>query len=304
MEYKKATKLEAGDIRIPQTGNQKITVDDIIMKKATGNKITMITSYDYCMAKICDVANVDMILVGDSAATVMMGYETTRSITMEEMLIFCKAVKNGTRRALIVGDMPFGSYQSGSENAIANAIKFIQSGCDAVKIEGGIEIIHFVKRLSEIGIPVMGHIGLMPQTSSIKHGFRLRGSTAQEAMKLIREAKALEEAGAFSIVLEKVTCEVAKIISTNSEIPIIGIASGVLLDGQVLVLHDLLGLYTDFHPRFVKKYINLAEIITNAVTAYSSDVKSGSFPSEAHTFHMEKLQQEHLMKLLSGNGTA
>jgi 3-methyl-2-oxobutanoate hydroxymethyltransferase len=274
------------------------------MKKATGNKITMITSYDYCMAKICDVANVDMILVGDSAATVMMGYETTRSITMEEMLIFCKAVKNGTRRALIVGDMPFGSYQSGSENAIANAIKFIQSGCDAVKIEGGIEIIHFVKRLSEIGIPVMGHIGLMPQTSSIKHGFRLRGSTAQEAMKLIREAKALEEAGAFSIVLEKVTCEVAKIISTNSEIPIIGIASGVLLDGQVLVLHDLLGLYTDFRPRFVKKYINLAEIITNAVTAYSSDVKSGSFPSEAHTFHMEKLQQEHLMKLLSGNGTA
>jgi 3-methyl-2-oxobutanoate hydroxymethyltransferase len=304
MEYKKSTELEGGGISIPQTGNHKTTIDDIRMKKATGNRITMITSYDYCMAKICDMANVDIILVGDSAATVMMGYETTRSITMEEMLIFCKAVKNGTRRALIVGDMPFGSYQSGSENAISNAIRFIQSGCDAVKIEGGIEIIDFVKRLSELGIPVMGHIGLMPQTSSIKHGFSLRGGTAEEAMKLIREAKALEEAGAFSIVLEKVTSEVARIISSKSEIPIIGIASGVMLDGQVLVLQDLLGLYTDFRPRFVKKYLNLSETITNAIIAYSNDVRSGSFPSEAHTFHMEKLQQEHLMKLLSTNGTA
>lgn len=304
MEYKKITKIEEGNLAIPPNRNQKITIDDIVMKKAAGNKITMITCYDYCMAKICDVANIDIILVGDSAATVMMGYETTRAITIEEMLIFCKAVKNGTRKALVVGDMPFGSYQSGFENAIANAIKFIQSGCDAVKIEGGIEIIPFVKRLSEIGIPVMGHIGLMPQTSSIKHGFSLRGSTADEGMKLIQEAKALEEAGAFSIVLEKVTSEVAKIISSRSEIPIIGIASGVSLDGQVLVLHDLLGLYTDFHPRFVKRYSNLSEIIINAVTAYSNDVKSGSFPSEDHTFHMEKLHQEHLIKLLSADETA
>jgi 3-methyl-2-oxobutanoate hydroxymethyltransferase len=288
----------------PQNNYHKFTIDDIVLKKSKGFKITMITSYDYCMAKICDMANVDIILVGDSAATVMMGYETTRAITMEEMLIFCKAVKNGTRRALIVGDMPFGSYQSGNEISIANAIKFVQYGCDAVKIEGGMEIIHLVKRLSEIGIPVMGHIGLQPQTSSIKHGFTLRGSTAREAMKLIQVAKALEEAGAFSIVLEKVTSEVARIISSKSKIPIIGIASGVWLDGQVLVLHDLLGLYTDFHPRFVKKYLDLSEIIIKAVSSYSNDVKSGSFPGEDQTFHMEKLEEEYLMKLLSANQRA
>jgi 3-methyl-2-oxobutanoate hydroxymethyltransferase len=286
-----------------QNNIQKITIDDITIRKSKGIKITMITSYDYCMAKICDAANVDIILVGDSAATVMMGYETTREITMEEMLIFCKAVKNGTRRALIVGDMPFGSFQSGSENAIDNAIEFVKNGCDAVKIEGGSEIIHLVKRLSEIGIPVMGHIGLMPQTSSIKHGFSLRGGTAQEAMKLIQEAKALEEAGAFSIVVEKVTSEAAKIIASTSKIPIIGIASGGALDGQVLVIHDLLGLYTDFRPRFVKRYLDLSEIIVKAISSYSNEVKIGNFPSEDHTYHMEKLEKENLMKLLSANQT-
>lgn len=297
MAYKKTTKLEQDKLRSSQNA-KKITIDDIVMKKRSGNKITMITAYDYCMAKICDATDIDIILVGDSAATVMMGYETTRTITMEEMLVFCKAVSNGTRRALIVGDMPFGSYQSGPESAAANAIKFIKSGCDAVKLEGGNEIIHIVKGLSEMGIPVMGHIGLKPQTSSIKHGFSLQGATAEEAIKLIQEARMLEESGAFALVLEKVTSEVGQIISSRSRIPIVGIASGVSLDGQVLVLHDLLGLYTEFRPRFVKKYLDLADLVTKAVTDYCFEVRSGIFPREDHTFHMDRLHQKNLEKLL------
>ncbi|HEX9317595.1 MAG TPA: 3-methyl-2-oxobutanoate hydroxymethyltransferase [Nitrososphaeraceae archaeon] len=277
----------------------KLTIDDILRKKKTNNRIVMVTAYDYSMARICDSTDVDILLVGDSAATVMMGYDTTRSISMEEMLIFCKAVRNGTNRALIVGDMPFGSYQVGPEIALSNAVKFIKCGCDAVKLEGGYEIASTIKKLSEHGIPVMGHIGLKPQTASITHGFRLEGTTTKDAVKLIQDAKLLEESGAFSIVLEKVTAEVAQLISIKAGIPIIGIASGPLLDGQVLVLHDLLGLYINFHPKFIKRYLELFELIGSAIADYCLDVRNGTFPNEEHTYHMENLQKQELEDLFS-----
>lgn len=277
----------------------KLTIEDILKKKKANKRITMITAYDYSLARICDSVDIDIILVGDSAATVMMGYETTRSISMEEMLIFCRAVRNGTTRALIVGDMPFGSYQPGLETALSNAIRFIKCGCDAVKLEGGCEILNIVRKLTEFGIPVMGHIGLKPQTASIVHGFRLEGTTAKDALKLIQDAKLLEESGAFSIVLEKVTAEVAQLISNRADIPIIGIASGRFLDGQVLVLHDLLGLYINFHPKFIKKYLELFELVKKAIADYCLDVRNGTFPNEEHTYHMDASQKRELEDLLS-----
>ena len=238
----------------------KLTVNEILRKKNEGRRIVMITAYDYCMSRICDFSDVDIILVGDSAATVMLGYKNTRKTTMEEMLVFCRAVSNGTKRAFIVGDMPFGSYQTGMDNAVINAVRFMRTGCDAVKLEGGVEVVSIVKRLTQMGIPVMGHIGLKPQTTSLTRGFDSHGATVEEAVKLIEESKALEDAGAFAIVLEKVTSEVAEIITSRSHIPIVGIGSGPMIDGQVLVLHDLLGLYNEFNPKFIKRYLDLAEI--------------------------------------------
>lgn len=276
----------------------KVTVNDILRKKNEGSRIAMITAYDYCMSRICDSADIDIILVGDSAATVMQGYKNTRKITMEEMLMFCRGVRNGTKRALIVGDMPFGTYQTGMDNAVDNAVKFIRTGCDAIKLEGGVEVLSIVKRLTEMGIPVMGHIGLKPQTTSLTRGFDSHGATAEEAVKLMEESKALEEAGAFAIVLEKVTTEVAEIITSQSHIPIIGIGSGPMIDGQVLVLHDLLGLYNEFNPKFIKRYLDLSKLIGKAVTQYCCEVREGIFPNEAHTYHMPKVEKEKLQKIV------
>jgi len=276
----------------------KLTVNDIVRKKNEGRRIAMITAYDYCMSRICDYAGIDIILVGDSAATVMLGYKNTRKTTMEEMLVFCSAVSNGTKRALIVGDMPFGSYQTGMDNAVINAVRFMRTGCDAVKLEGGVEVVSIVKRLTEMGIPVMGHIGLKPQTTSLTRGFDSHGATVEEAVKLIEESKALEEAGAFAIVLEKVTSEVSKIITNHSRIPIIGIGSGPMIDGQVLVLHDLLGLYNEFNPKFIKRYLDLSKLISKAITQYCSEVREGIFPNEDHTYHMQNGENEKLQKMV------
>lgn len=276
----------------------KLTVNDILRKKNEGRRIAMITAYDYCMSRICDYAGIDIILVGDSAATVMLGYKNTRKTTMEEMLVFCRAVSNGTKRALIVGDMPFGSYQTGMNNAVTNAVRFMRTGCDAVKLEGGVEVVSIVKRLTGMGIPVMGHIGLKPQTTSLTRGFDSHGATVEEAVKLIEESKALEEAGAFAIVLEKVTSEVSKIITNHSRIPIIGIGSGPMIDGQVLVLHDLLGLYNEFNPKFIKRYLDLSKLISKAITQYCSEVREGIFPNEDHTYHMQNGENEELQKMV------
>lgn len=276
----------------------KLTVNDILRKKNEGRRIAMITAYDYCMSRICDYAGIDIILVGDSAATVMLGYKNTRKTTMEEMLVFCRAVSNGTKRALIVGDMPFGSYQTGMNSAVINAVRFMRTGCDAVKLEGGVEVVSIVKRLTEMGIPIMGHIGLKPQTTSLTRGFDSHGATVEEAVKLIEESKALEEAGAFAIVLEKVTSEVSEIITNRSRIPIIGIGSGPMIDGQVLVLHDLLGLYNEFNPKFIKRYLDLSKLISKAITQYCSEVREGIFPNEDHTYHMQNGENEKLQKMV------
>jgi 3-methyl-2-oxobutanoate hydroxymethyltransferase len=227
---------------------------------------------------------------------VVLGYPSTVPVNMPEMLLFCGAVSRGAKRAMIVGDMPFGSYQPGTEMAIENAVQFIKGGCDAVKLEGGAEIADKVKAIVDAGVPVMGHIGLKPQTTSLWEGYRLQGRTDESARRLIADAQALEKAGVFSIVLEMVASEVAEMITRKVSIPTIGIGSGPGCDGQVLVLHDLLGIYEDIKPRFVKRYAELAKPILDAVSGYTQDVKEGKFPGEQNTFHMNPEELEKLRR--------
>lgn len=280
------------------SNTKRVTIKDIMMMKHKLQKISVLTAYDYSTASICDRAGVDILLVGDSAGMVMLGYPTTNQINMEEMLIFCGAVSRGAKRAMIIADMPFGSYQASISEAIANAIKFIKVGCHAVKLEGGIEIIDSIKAIINTGIPVMGHIGLKPQTTNLWEGYSLQGKTKISGLKLIEDAKALEEAGVFSIVLEMVTSEVADIIRKNVSIPTIGIGSGLSCDGQVLVLHDLLGIYQDIKPKFVKRYAELSRSIFDAVSVYINDVKSSKFPEEGNVFHICSSDLEELSKML------
>lgn len=267
---------------------KKITVSDIISMKEKQKKISVLTAYDFCTAKICDKAGIDILLVGDSAGMVMMGHKNTINVTMEEMTIFCKSVSNGVSRAMIVTDMPFGSYQINSDMAVKNAIHLIKSGSDAIKLEGGIEISKTIKEIIRAGIPVMGHIGLKPQTSTLWEGYKVQGTTKSAALKLLEEAKMLEEAGIFSLVLEMTSSEVSEIITNNIKIPTIGIGSGNSCDGQVLVLHDMLGLYDLLKPKFVKKYADVGKIIYEAVSKYNEEVKNNDFPSIEHSFIMKE----------------
>jgi 3-methyl-2-oxobutanoate hydroxymethyltransferase len=264
---------------------KKVSVNDILSAKGR-EKIAVLTAYDYSTALICDRAGVDILLVGDSAGMVVLGYTSTVPVGMLEMLMFCRAVAKGAKRAMIVGDMPFGSYQPGSSVAVENAVQLIKAGCHAVKLEGGSEIIVTIKAIVDAGIPVMGHIGLKPQTSSLWEGYRLQGRTKESAMKLIVDAKALEKAGVCSIVLEMVASEVASEITQSLSVPTIGIGSGAGCDGQVLVLHDMLGIYEDIKPKFVKRYAELSKSILDAISHYTNDVKAGKFPEEPNTFHM------------------
>jgi 3-methyl-2-oxobutanoate hydroxymethyltransferase len=279
----------------------KLTVEDIASMKRKQEKICVLTSYDYCFASICDSQGIDILLVGDSGGMVMLGYESTIPVSMQEMMVFSKAVAKATKRALIVGDMPFGSYQISLQNAIKNSISLIKSGCDAVKLEGGIEIVDTVKAMTSVGVPVMGHIGLKPQTARLWEGYRIQGKTAESALKLISDANALEQAGVFGLVLEMVTDEVAKIITRNLSIPTIGIGSGSSCDGQVLVLHDMLGIYKKINPKFVKHYAELSGTISNAVTRYIQEVKSSVFPATVHSFHMDRSGLDQLHDLIIGN---
>lgn len=249
-------------------------------------KISVLTAYDYSTSLICDRAGVDILLVGDSASMVMLGYSSTVPVGMGEMVMFCSAVSRGAKRAMIVGDMPFGSYQPNPSMAVENAVQLIKAGCDAVKLEGGSEVIGTIKALFDSGIPVMGHIGLKPQTQSLWEGYRLQGRTKESAMKLIEDAKALEKAGVYSVVLEMVASEVADAITKSVSVPTIGIGSGAGCDGQVLVLHDMLGIYEDIKPRFVKRYAELGKSILDAVSRYTSDIKADKFPEESNTYHM------------------
>lgn len=251
--------------------------------KSNNERISCVTGYDYTAAKILDEAGVDIILVGDSLGMVVNGYENTIPVTLEEMIYHTKAVKRGSKRAFLVTDMPFGTYNSSIEKAIENCVSVIkETGTEAVKIEGGEEVAPLVRQIVNSGINVMGHIGLMPQSVHTMGGYKIQGKEGSQ--KLLRDAKALEDAGAFAIVLEGIVADVSEQITRELAIPTIGIGAGVNCDGQVLVYHDLLGLFDDFTPKFVKKYANLKEIAISAVESYVEDVKECRFPEEKHSF--------------------
>ncbi len=271
------------------------SVREILSMKGT-KKITVITAYDYTTAQLCDKAGIDILLVGDSGGMVMLGYENTIPVTMEQMCFFTQAVGRGRQNAMVVADMPFMSYQASKSQAIENAGRLVKAGADAVKLEGGIEIKDTVRSIVEVGIPVMGHIGFQPQTTTLQEGYKVQARTKDSALALIKNAKALEESGAFSIALEMVTREVSKIITESIRIPTIGIGSGSDCDGQVLVVHDVLGLYEKIKPKFAKRYRELAVDIVKAITDYKNDVVSGRFPSQEHSFSMEKSELERLRK--------
>lgn len=264
------------------------SVYDIIRMKKDGRKISVVTSYDYTLASLCDKAGIDVLLVGDSAGMVMLGYENTIPVTMDQMCMFTEAVSRARKNALLVSDLPFMSYQVSIEDAIKNAGRLIQAGADAVKLEGGIAMSETISAITDIGIPVMGHIGLQPQTTMLSEGYKVQGKTKDTAIKLIEDAKELEEAGAFSIVLEMVSHEVAQIISETVSIPTIGIGSGVGCNGQVLVVQDLLGMYEKIKPKFAKRYLNLSEEIVKSLENYKTEVESGIFPAQENWFSMDE----------------
>lgn len=263
---------------------RKVTVREVLKMKREGEKITALTAYDYTTARLLDEAGIDIVLVGDSLSNVFQGNETTLPVTMEEMLYHTKAVSKAVKRAMVVADMPFLSYQVDERDAVLNAGRFLkEASAHAVKIEGGREVAGLIAKLVSLGIPVMGHVGLTPQSVHALGGYRVVGRDELEAEKLVEDAKALEEAGAFSIVLEMIPSQLAKKITESLRIPTIGIGSGPHCDGQILVVNDMLGL-TEVSYRFVKKYLNLAEEIRKAVKAYAEEVRSGSFPSQEHSF--------------------
>jgi 3-methyl-2-oxobutanoate hydroxymethyltransferase len=265
----------------------KVTTQTFRDKKARAEPITMLTAYDYSMAYAIDHAGIDSILVGDSLGMVVLGYETTLPVTMEDMLHHCRAVARGAKRALLIGDMPFMSYQDSESNAVRNAGRFLQeAGMDAVKLEGGQERAGAVRRIVEAGIPVCGHIGLTPQSVHQLGGFRAQGRSPQAALKLVRDADELEQAGCFALVLESIPARLAALISSRLSIPTIGIGAGPKCDGQVLVTHDLLGMFDRFTPRFVKQYAMLHDVMAQAFTEFNADIVAGHFPGDEHSFHM------------------
>jgi 3-methyl-2-oxobutanoate hydroxymethyltransferase len=276
---------------------KKVTTRAFREKKERGEPISMLTAYDYPTALVMDQAGVDAILVGDSLAMVVLGYENTLPVTMEEMLHHCRAVARGAKMALRIGDMPFMSYQVSVEEAIRNAGRFLQQGgMDAVKLEGGRERLEAVRAITGAGIPVMGHLGLTPQSVNQLGGFRAQGKTATAAKRLLEDALLLEEADCFSIVLESVPARLAELVSQRLHIPTIGIGAGVGCDGQVLVTHDLLGLFDRFTPKFVKKYANFSAEMQRAFSDYIEDVQTKAFPTAEHSVDMAEDEWQALLK--------
>jgi 3-methyl-2-oxobutanoate hydroxymethyltransferase len=266
----------------------RVTASQIKEMKKQGEKIAMVTSYDYSMAKLVDEAGMPIILVGDSLGMVVLGYESTIPVTMDEMIHHTKAVVRGTKHALIIGDMPFMTYQISVEDALRNAGRFLQEGgAQAIKLEGGETVAEKVSRIVAAGIPVQGHIGLTPQSIHQLGGYKVQGKTAEVAARLLNDAKALEAAGVFSIVLECVPTPLAKLITERVSVPTIGIGAGIHCDGQVQVINDLLGMYTDFIPKHAKQYAKLHESISTSVSDYISEVKTGKFPTSKQSYEMD-----------------
>jgi 3-methyl-2-oxobutanoate hydroxymethyltransferase len=258
----------------------RVTINQIKEMKQRAEKIVMLTAYDYSTAQLIDEAEIPLILVGDSLGMVVLGYESTIPVTMEEMLHHTKAVVRGTKKAMVIGDMPFMTYHISVEEALRNATRFIQEGgAQAVKLEGGVTVAETVRRIVDCGIPVMGHIGLTPQSIHQFGGFKMQGKTPEAAANLLADAKALEQAGAFAIVLETIPGSLARLITDKTAIPTIGIGAGPECDGQVQVINDILGSFTDFVPKHAKQYVKLTDIISKAVTQYRDEVKAGTFPS-------------------------
>ena len=285
----------------PRAGNGKVTVPDILSRKSSSpplsaepvRKITCLTAYDYPTARLLDEAGVDILLVGDSLGMVVLGYENTLPVTLEEMLHHARAVRRGTRRALVVADMPYGSYHSETAESVRNAVRFVkEAGAEAVKVEGGERRLELISRLVEAEIPVMGHVGLTPQSLHALGGFRVQGKTPEAAERLMRDAHAVEAAGAFSIVIESVPREIAADITRQLRVPTSGIGAGPECDGQVLVFHDLVGLTQGASPKFARRYANLSEIISRAAGEFCDDVRSGRFPADSESYHLPAGQRE------------
>lgn len=274
---------------VPSRPQSKITTSSIQEKKLNHEQITCLTAYDYAGARLVDEAGIDLILVGDSLAQVMLGYDNTLPVTMEEMLHHTRAVHRGVKRALIVADMPFSSYHIDCKEALRNAARFIKdAGAEAVKIEGGEKRAHMISKIVDAEIPVMGHIGLTPQSVHAMGGYKVQGKSLNAIEQLMRDAKALERAGVFSVVLEGIPREVAAMITEELKIPTIGIGAGPECDGQILVFHDLLGLSFGTPAKFVRRYADLNSVITQALTAYKNDVESGAYPSDSESYHLPK----------------
>ena len=283
MQWLNAKLIEMAEVT--SSAVKKVTATVIKSMRSTGEKISMLTSYDFTMAQLVDKAGVDVILVGDSASNTMIGNKTTLPITVDEMIVFGKSVVNAVKRAHVVIDMPFGSYQTSKEEGVRNACRIMkETGADSVKIEGGLEYLDTIKAIINAGIPVMAHLGLTPQSVNKFGGYGVRAKEEAEAAKLISDAKLLDEAGCYAIVLEKIPASLTKIVRNEVSMPIIGIGAGVEADGQVLVIQDMLGMTQMKLPKFVRKYANLDEVITNAVANYCSDVKKGKFPDENESY--------------------
>ena len=295
---------------VPRAGNGKITVPDLLQRKSlaagflsNSAKITCLTAYDYATARLLDEAGVDVLLVGDSVGMVVLGYESTLPVSIEEMLHHTRAVKRGTRRALVVADMPYGSYHSDMAESLRNAMRFVkQAGAEAVKVEGGERRLELIVRLTEAEIPVMGHVGLTPQSVNALGGYRVQGKTADAAEQLLRDARSVEAAGAFAVVLEAVPRELAAQITRELRIPTIGIGAGPDCDGQILVIHDLLGLTFGRTPKFARQYANVGEIISKAARDYCEDVRGGTFPSDGESYHAAQTAKEEKEAPVNSDG--
>jgi 3-methyl-2-oxobutanoate hydroxymethyltransferase len=275
----------------------KVSIFDLLQAKQEGRKLVMVTAYDYPFGLMAEQAGVDIVLVGDSLGMVVMGLEDTVAVTMEDMLHHAKAVARGCKRAFLLGDMPFMSYNTSIRDAIINAGRMLkEGGCDGVKLEGGLDFGPTVEAIVKAGIPVQGHVGLTPQTAGALGGYKLQGKDAKAAMKIIDDAKALEDAGVFSIILEKVPAPLGKLVAESVRVPVIGIGAGKDVDGQVLVTHDLLGIFDKFTPKFVKQYAQIRTQIVEALNKYKEEVVSEVFPEPEHSFSMPEENLEELIK--------